>query len=112
MDLRRPAQELYDQWRAFQPWPGAFVRVKGQRVVVAAMERPSAEDAPDGCASLDGDSLIVGCGSGAIRVTRLQPEGRRAMSVPAFANGYGPLLRTTWGEPPPAPRPPLTRPAS
>ena len=37
LDLRRPARALFDQWRAFQPWPGAFVRVEGHRVVVAAM---------------------------------------------------------------------------
>ncbi len=112
LDLRRPARALFDQWRAFQPWPGAFVRVDGRRVVAATMDQPSAEVTPVGCASLVGDSLSVGCGSGALRVTRLQPEGRKAMSAPAFANGYAPLLRASWGDPPPAPRPPLTRSAS
>ncbi len=111
LDLQRPARALYDQWRAFQPWPGAFVRVDGQRVVVADMDQPLEEGSPVGRASLDGDSLIVGCGSGAIRLTRLQPEGRKAMSARAFANGYDALLRATWGDPSPAPRPPLTRPA-
>ncbi len=112
LDLRRPARALFDQWRAFQPWPGAFVRVDGQRVVVAEMDLPMAEDTPVGRASLDGDSLIVGCGSGSLRLTRLQPEGRQEMSARAFANGYGALVRAMWGEPPPSPRPPLTRPAS
>ena len=112
LDLRRPVHDLYNQWRAFQPWPGAFVMVDGQRVVVAEMEQPLAEGRPVGRASLDGDSLIVGCGSGALRLTRLQPEGRKAMSARDFANGHGALLRATWGDPPPAPRPPLTRPAS
>lgn len=112
LDLRRPAQDLYDQWRAFQPWPGAFVMVAGQRVAVVEMDQPSNQDRPVGRASLDGEALLVGCGSGTLRLVRLQPEGRRAMSARAFANGYGALLRTTWGDPPPAPRPPLTRPAS
>lgn len=112
IDLRRPARELYDQWRAFQPWPGAFVMVDGQRVVVAEMDRPLNQDRPVGRASLDNESLLVGCGSGTLRLARLQPEGRKAMSARAFANGYGPLLWATWGDPPPAPRPPLTRPAS
>ena len=26
LDLRRPARELYNRWRAFRPWPGARVR--------------------------------------------------------------------------------------
>jgi len=112
LDMRRPARALYDQWRAFQPWPGAFVQVDGRRVVAAEMEQPSAEDAPVGRASLDGGVVVVGCGSGAIRLTRLQPEGRKAMSALAFANGYGPLLRAPWGAPQPASRPPLTCPAS
>ena len=112
MDLRRPAQDLYDQWRAFQPWPGAFVMVDGQRVAVAEMDQPLNQDRPVGRASLDGESLLVGSGAGALRLARLQPEGRKAMSARAFANGYGALLRAMWGDPPPAPRPPLTRPAS
>ena len=112
LDLRRPARALFDQWRAFQPWPGAFVRVDGQRVVLAAMEQPLPADAPVGQASLDGETLIVGCGSGALRLTRLQPEGRTAMPARAFANGYGALLSASWGDPSPSPRPPLTRPAS
>lgn len=112
LDLRRPARALFDQWRAFQPWPGAFVRVDGRRVVAAEMEQPSAEDAPIGCASLDGGVVVVGCGSGTIRLTRLQPEGRKAMSAPAFGNGYGPLLQAPWGAPAPVSRPPLTCPAS
>lgn len=112
LDLRRPAQELYNQWRAFQPWPGAFVMVDGQRVVVTEMDRPLADGRLVGRASLDDDSLLVGCGSGALRLTGLQPEGRKAMTARAFANGYGALLQASWGDPPPAPRPPLTRPAS
>ncbi|MCY4114689.1 MAG: methionyl-tRNA formyltransferase [Chloroflexi bacterium] len=112
LDLRRPAQEIYDQWRAFQPWPGAFAVVDGQRVVITAMDQPLAEGRPVGHASLDGDSLLVGCGSGALRLTGLQPEGRKAMSARAFANGYSALLRATWGDRLPAHRPPLTRPAS
>lgn len=112
LDLRRPAQELYNQWRAFQPWPGAFTMVDGQRVVATEIDQPLADGLPVGRASLDGDSLIVGCGSGALRLIRLQPEGRKAMSARAFANGYGALVQATWGDLPPASRPPLTRPAS
>ena len=112
LDLRRPARALFDQWRAFQPWPGAFVRIDGQRVVAAEMDQPLEQDNPVGRAWLDGESLVVGCGSGAMRLTRLQPAGRKEMSARAFANGYAPLLRASWGDPPPSPRPPLTRPAS
>ena len=112
LDLRRPARALFDQWRAFQPWPGTFVRVDGSRVVVAAMDQPLTETGPVGRASLQGEALVVGCGAGAMRLLRLQPEGRKAMSARAFANGYAPLLRAAWGDPPPEPRPPLTRPAS
>ena len=112
LDLRRPARALFDQWRAFQPWPGAFVRVEGHRVVVTAMGQPLPEAAPVGRASLDGDSVVVGCATGALRLLRLQPEGRKPMSARAFANGYDALLQASWGDPPPSPRPPLTRPAS
>ena len=81
-------------------------------MVVTAMGQPLPEAAPVGRASLDGDSVVVGCATGALRLLRLQPEGRKPMSAQAFANGYDALLQASWGDPPPSPRPPLTRPAS
>ncbi len=123
LDLRRPARELFDRWRAFQPWPGAFVRVGETTctlVELAALPDPSSsgavcppDDAPlPGCGEVHvrDRALLLGCGAGALRVERLQPAGRRAMTAQDFERGYQRLLAIPWGVPHPEPRPPLARP--
>lgn len=34
----RTARELYDRWRGFQPWPGAFTTLEGKKLIVHRME--------------------------------------------------------------------------
>src|SRR6185437_13879131 len=40
IDFRRPAQEIYNRLRGFQPWPGAFTKFRGKGLGVTAA-RPS-----------------------------------------------------------------------
>jgi methionyl-tRNA formyltransferase len=89
LDWRRPAVELERQVRALNPWPGAFFQVRletgNERIKALAAELA---DAPGGLPGevLD-ETLTVACGEGALRLTRVQRAGRRAMSVEAFLRG-------------------------
>jgi len=83
--------------RAMTPWPGAWTRVEsadgkwGQRIRVA-----EAEIAAPGSSSsvLNGQFLIASCGSGeALSISKIQPEGKREMTVAEFLRGAGkPLM--------------------
>ena len=106
LDLRLPARDLYNRWRAFQPWPGARVRV-GDTVCGLMDVGLSAEQLEPGQARVRGNKLMLGCGTGALAVRAIQPAGRKRMDAAAFARGYQRLLAAPWGRPYPEPRPPL-----
>ena len=108
LDLRRPARELYNRWRAFWPWPGA--RVRAGDTLCALLQVGASPEALDvGEARMHGDALLIGCGEEALKVGAIQPAGRKRMDPTAFARGYRRLLETSWGRPFPDPRPPLIR---
>ena len=85
IDWTQPARVLDCHVRGMQPWPGAFTFVDGQRIVVreaAVDERGSGDVPPGGVVAADGDALVLACGGGsALRVLRVQPEGKREMTA-------------------------------
>ena len=106
LDLRRPARELYNRWRAFQPWPG--IRVRAGDTMCALLDVTLAADRlhPGQVRTRD-DALLLGTGAGSLAVGSLQPAGRKRMDAAAFARGYHRLLDAPWGRPFPDPRPPV-----
>lgn len=72
--------------RAFAPRPSAWFEADGQRIKLLATE--TARGAGEPGTVLD-DALTIACGDGAIRATRLQREGRRAMDAAEFLRGAG-----------------------
>jgi methionyl-tRNA formyltransferase len=91
LDWSRPAVELERQVRAFQPWPGAFTTLHGQRLrVVRAVPLPGWRgDAPPGTvvALDDGGAVAVATGEGALRLEEVQLAGRRSMDIADFLCG-------------------------
>jgi methionyl-tRNA formyltransferase len=86
IDWARPAAELDRLVRAMSPSPGAWCQVADSRVrVLRAVPEPGG-GAPPG-ALLD-DSLLVACGDGALRLTRVQREGRQPMDAETFLRGF------------------------
>ncbi|MCY3748690.1 MAG: methionyl-tRNA formyltransferase [Chloroflexi bacterium] len=106
LDLRRPALEIYNRWRAFQPWPGVRVRA-GDTICALTDVRPGNEQLEPGQVRLDENALLLGCGNGSLSIRTLQPAGRTRMQATAFARGYQRLLQMPWGHPYPDARPPL-----
>lgn len=83
VDWTGPADAVARGIRAVTPRPGASTTVGARRMKVAgatAVARAAA--APAGTVlGLDGDAVVVACGTGAVRLERLQPEGRRWASA-------------------------------
>jgi len=84
LDWRRPAIELDRIIRTFAPRPGAAADLLGERVKILEAELV-AQDGPAGTA-LD-DRLLIACGAGALRLTRLQRPGKGPVAADAFLNG-------------------------
>jgi methionyl-tRNA formyltransferase len=87
LDWRRPAAELERQVRAFSPWPGAAARFGGEAIKV--LEAKVLDDNPGQApGTVMGDALTVACGTGALRLIRVQRAGKAAMTAEAFLRGF------------------------
>jgi methionyl-tRNA formyltransferase len=87
IDWSKSAAELERRVRALNPAPGVWFERGGERIkVLAASVVEGSAVAPPGTA-LDAD-LTVACGSGALRLERLQRAGRAAVDAAAFLRGY------------------------
>jgi len=86
LDWRNDAAQLERQVRAFHPRPGAFATIAGERVkVLSATLVPDAKGSPG---TIIDDRLCVACGTGALRLTRLQRPGKSAMNADDMLRGY------------------------
>ena len=91
VDFTRPALEVGRHIRAYDPRPGAWGRVRDTEVkLFGARAAPRAStDVPGTVLAVDGEGLVVACGSGAVRVLAVQPAGKRRLSPLEWAHGRG-----------------------
>ncbi len=86
IDWTRPAVEVDAHIRGLSPFPGAwFSGPDGARIKVLMSSLTDGEGAPG--AVLD-DALTVACAAGAVRLIRVQREGRAAQPAAEMLNGY------------------------
>ena len=85
IDWSHDAAFIGRQVRAFDPWPGTFTSLRDGVLKVLAVEQAEGSGRPG--TVLD-EQLTVACGSGAVRLTRVQPGGRGAMTAEAFLRGH------------------------
>jgi methionyl-tRNA formyltransferase len=112
MDFSRPARDLFNRLRGFQPWPGAFTTFKGKTLQVhRAQPWQHAGTLTPGELAVEGARLFVGCGTGsgegrrkdkeadtALELIEIQLEGKRRMTTHEFINGYRPKSGDHLGE--------------
>jgi methionyl-tRNA formyltransferase len=91
IDFSRPAAEILNRLRGFQPWPGAYSTFRGKNLQAwkaAAFD----ETLPSSELKVEGSRLLAGCGQGtAIELLELQIEGKKRTSAAEFLRGYRPL---------------------
>jgi len=85
LDLTQAAEQLERAVRAFNPAPGAFVEIGGERVKLLAATVTAQSGTPG--TILDGQ-LTIACGSGALRPTLVQRAGKPPMATTALLNGW------------------------
>ncbi len=99
VDFTRSAAEIYNRFRGFQPWPGAYARFRGSILKLVALQRAASVPADLHLApatlAVIGERLLVGAGEGtAIELLTVQPENRKPVSAAEFVRG----ARLTSGE--------------
>lgn len=91
IDFARTAKQIYDRWRGFQPWPGAFTRFRGKRFVAHSLAADRDRDGllePAELGIRDG-KLFVGCGGATtIELREVQVEGKALVTAAEFIRGY------------------------
>ncbi|MBS0222119.1 MAG: methionyl-tRNA formyltransferase [Proteobacteria bacterium] len=92
LDWRRPAAELERKVRAFHPWPGTSFDAPHaggvERIKVLQAGLALAAGAP-GTVSISRDGLpVVACGTGGLRLVKLQRPGKTAQPAEAFLCGF------------------------
>ncbi|MBU1334685.1 MAG: methionyl-tRNA formyltransferase [Alphaproteobacteria bacterium] len=94
IDWSRPAAEVHNHIRGLAPFPGAWFELELARkpVRIKALRSILAEGSGAPGTLLDG--LTIACGSGAVRLTQLQREGKGAMDAATFLRGAGALPPT------------------
>lgn len=89
LDLRQPANVVYNRFRGVTPEPGAFVTIDGTRLKIHAAGRP--DDAPPaleaGEFSATRGGVLVGTGTTPLRLDRVQPAGKPAMAAEDWWRG-------------------------
>jgi len=85
LDFSAGALAAERQVRAFNPAPGAFFELNGERVRILSAETESIAGEPG--LVLD-DKLLIGCSTDALRPTRVQRAGRGAMNTDELLRGF------------------------
>ena len=106
IDWSRPAVEIWRQVRAFDPWPGAFTNLGGERLLIREawpLSVPAAAEpgtvsplSPQETEMLPPEirqeALAVHTGEGLLVALRLQQAGRRSLSAAEFLRGQRDLF--------------------
>ena len=94
IDWSRPAHEVHNHIRGLSPFPGAWFEIAlgGKPVRVKALRSTLATG--DGAPGTVLDGLTIACGTGAVRLTQVQREGKGAMDAATFLRGTGTLPQT------------------
>ncbi|HJV98039.1 MAG TPA: methionyl-tRNA formyltransferase [Arthrobacter sp.] len=92
LDWQQPALAIGRRARGVTPEPGAWTTLDGQRVKLEPVRlRPDTVDVAPGALMLNGKNVLVGTGSHAVELTRIQPAGKKMMAAADWARGMATL---------------------
>ncbi|MDR1959846.1 MAG: methionyl-tRNA formyltransferase, partial [Planctomycetaceae bacterium] len=99
VDWNRSAREIFWQYQALQPWPKIFTTLVRKNhpvplnlILGAVRVCPEVSVAlsagPGEVLTAEKGTLIVAAGRGAVRISALQPAGKKMMEAASFLRGY------------------------
>jgi methionyl-tRNA formyltransferase len=90
----RTAHELYNRWRGFQPWPGAFTTLDGKKLIVHCMAVAEGSSASawgltePGQIHVENHRLFSACaGETWLELVEVQLEGKKRLPATEFLRG-------------------------
>ncbi|MBP3264141.1 MAG: methionyl-tRNA formyltransferase [Acidaminococcaceae bacterium] len=94
IDWNRPAREIHDMVRGFDPVPGAFTRLPDGKILKIWETRITGKKrsaAPGTVTEVNKKDFCVACGDEELRILTVQPESKKRMPAAVFLNGHGNL---------------------
>ncbi len=90
----RAAHELYNRWRGFQPWPGAYTTLDGKKFIVhrmtvaAAPAAAASTPAEPGRICVENHRLFAACAANTwLEFLEVQQEGKKRLAAAEFLRG-------------------------
>jgi methionyl-tRNA formyltransferase len=90
IDWNRPAQEIYNRMRGFDPWPGAYTSFREQtcHLGAEAFSSRTLTGSPPGTILQEDSQILIACGHATLlRLLSVKVQGRKQVSAVEFANG-------------------------
>jgi methionyl-tRNA formyltransferase len=87
IDWSESAEAIERKIRAYNPWPGAFMKVSSQNLKIFSASVVDLNGQPGQILPSDKD-LIVATGKGALCLAEVQLEGKRRMTAAEFLRGH------------------------
>lgn len=91
VDFTQAASVIYNRWRGFQPWPGAWTMLNGKKLTAHRMMPNEVRfvEAEPGHIHIDKDRLFAACGEKTwIELIEVQLEGKKRMLAGDFLRGH------------------------
>lgn len=96
IDFHRPAAEIYNRWRGFQPWPGAYAYFRSRKAIFHRLQPAGAvrSAAPPGEIAIEGDRMFFAAGAGSwLEILEIQLEGKKRLTAEEFLRGAAHTFR-------------------
>jgi methionyl-tRNA formyltransferase len=87
VDWSLTAREVWCHARAVTPWPGATAMHDGKRLLVVRSQVVAGQGEPGTVLAVEHEGVAVACGTDALRLIRVKPEGRAEMAASEWARG-------------------------
>jgi methionyl-tRNA formyltransferase len=91
LDWSEPAEVIERKIRAFDPWPGAFMKIGGRNLKIFSAVVVELRGKPGEILG-DERELVVAAGEGALSLGEVQLEGTRRMTAAEFLRGHAALV--------------------
>ena len=87
----RSATEIWNRWRGFQRWPGAYTTLEGKKLIAHKLQvAERAAPGVPGTVDFADHRFLVACAQNTwVEITELQMEGKKRMAASDFLRGAG-----------------------
>ncbi len=90
INFSKSANEVINFIHGLSPYPGAYtlIEAEGEKTLKILKCKPNETILAPNEYKIENNQFLIGCGAGTIEITELQLQGKRAMNIKDFANGW------------------------